>query len=179
MVRWASRSQFRMSDFEHPDAWLRASSHDVTSIFVQVERTAAWSSEVTETLRLCARSRSNVLLIGSAAETERAIVSITGRSASTLPAWSAAGGPQLFPDERPRLGEERESPSDPVTVVVHDVQALDPAGQQRLHDWLAEHAGTMRVIATATALLHPMVERRELLEALYYRLNIVCIDLWR
>jgi hypothetical protein len=141
----------------------------MTSTFAPDEHTtAAWSREADEVLQLCATSRANILVIGPDPETEDAIALITGQSASALPTWPAA-------DMRPPSFDELAPHAESETVVVRGVQALDAAAQQRLHDWLAERAGRIRVIATATALLYPMVERQEFLEPLYYRLNVMCV----
>ena len=48
--------------------------------------------------------------------------------------------------------------------------------QERLHQWLGERSGAVRVIATSPVPLYGLVERRQFLEPLYYRLNVVCLD---
>ncbi len=53
---------------------------------------------------------------------------------------------------------------------------LDRREQARLNDWLAERGDEVRVIATSPQPLYDRVERREFLEPLYYRLNVVCLD---
>jgi DNA-binding NtrC family response regulator len=65
------------------------------------------------------------------------------------------------------------------TVIVRDVMKLDAGRQQQLYQWLDERGEHARVIATASEPLYPMVEARQFLEPLYYRLNIVCVDCCR
>lgn len=127
-------------------------------------------------LRLCAAARSNILLIGSDDEVEQAIVAITGLPAAALPVWRRAVEPIASLAERSAPLEQHKSRKEWVSVVVRDVQALDATAQERLNAWLGEQAGTLRVIATAAASLYPMVERREFLEPLFYRLNVMCVE---
>jgi transcriptional regulator of acetoin/glycerol metabolism len=65
------------------------------------------------------------------------------------------------------------------TVIVRDVMKLDAGRQQQLYQWLDERGAHARVIATTSEPLYPMVEARQFLEPLYYRLNIVCVDCCR
>jgi hypothetical protein len=108
--------------------------------------------------------RPNVLLIGPDATMDSAIASVAGRSPQCLPDWSRAlalAPPDVAPD----------------TIVVRNVAALDLREQHRLHRWLDERVGHVRVIATAAAHMYPLVERAEFLESLYYRLNVVCVEI--
>ena len=53
---------------------------------------------------------------------------------------------------------------------------LDTADQHRLNHWLDQRVGDVRVIATTPEPMYELVEREQFLEALYYRLNVVCIE---
>jgi hypothetical protein len=172
LVRWAAAVGLRVL----AGSWLRASSHNVNTTFAPDPRTSTSSIEVDDALRLCARSRSNILLIGSDDEVERAIIAITGLPTAALPVWPPGLEPLVSLAERSVPLDEHESRREWVTVVVRDVQALDATAQEQLNAWLGKHAGTLRVIATAAASLYPMVERREFLESLYYRLNVMCVE---
>lgn len=113
---------------------------------------------------LVQQSRPNVLLIGPDADMDSAITSVAGRAPGCIPDWSVAVAqtpPDLTPD----------------TIVVRNVAGLDGGEQRRLHRWLDERVGSVRVIATAATPMYPMVERAEFLESLYYRLNVVCVEL--
>ena len=65
----------------------------------------------------------------------------------------------------------------PAMVVVRDVDALTPAEQRKLLDWL-EAAGTRtQVVSTAAVPLLPLVQAHAFNDTLYYRLNTIYIDL--
>ena len=68
------------------------------------------------------------------------------------------------------------SPPPSGTLILRDVAALSPDGQRRLMTWLDETHGRTRVIATSAQALWPSVESGAFLDALYYRLNVVCLD---
>ena len=59
---------------------------------------------------------------------------------------------------------------------MRNVASLDAQEQERLHHWLGERSGAVRVIATSPVPLYGLVERRQFLEPLYYRLNVVCLE---
>ena len=63
------------------------------------------------------------------------------------------------------------------TLLVRDVGAMLVADQRRLHEWLHEASSTTQVISTTSASLLPLVKCGAFIEALYYRLNMVVIDL--
>ena len=63
------------------------------------------------------------------------------------------------------------------TLLVRDVDAMPVADQRRLHEWLHEASSMTQVVSTASASLLPLVECGAFIEALYYRLNVVVIDL--
>jgi hypothetical protein len=63
------------------------------------------------------------------------------------------------------------------TFILHDVDQLTPADQQALLQWLDLAAGRIRVISTTEEPLWARVTRGEFDEALYYRLNVVYLDL--
>ncbi len=108
-------------------------------------------------------TRSNMLLVGPAARVEALIVAATGRPSAALPEW------------QPDLGADGPSPM-PETILVRDVQNLDGVQQARLHQAIADWHGVVRVLATAPAPLYPLVVRGTFLEALYYRLNMLCLE---
>jgi hypothetical protein len=62
------------------------------------------------------------------------------------------------------------------TVLLSEVDRLGPADQDRLFDWLTEHAaGQPWIVATSKAPLWPLVERGIFRADLFYRLNLVSI----
>jgi hypothetical protein len=63
------------------------------------------------------------------------------------------------------------------TIVVYDVDTLTREEQRALNEWVCGGKGHRRVISTASQSLLPMVEAGLFDDALYYRLNVVTIDL--
>lgn len=113
--------------------------------------------------RLFRLSRPNVLLIGPDADLDAAITAITGCDANAVPSWS-------------RQLQAACDPT-PATVLIRNVMALDTADQHQLNQWLDQRVGDVRVIATTPEPMYGLVEREQFLEALYYRLNVVSIEL--
>jgi hypothetical protein len=62
------------------------------------------------------------------------------------------------------------------TLILHDVEALLPADQRYLVDWLELTHGRTQVVSTTSAPLLPRVEAGEFNATLFYRLNTVCVD---
>jgi hypothetical protein len=61
-------------------------------------------------------------------------------------------------------------------VVLHDVEHLRPADQQRLLQWLEEAPQRPQIISTSSRALYPLVCAGRFSESLYYRLNSVYLD---
>jgi hypothetical protein len=89
----------------------------------------------------------------------------------------------LLPNLREPIG--RWSPGDRLllpppaligTMIFQDVGAMGNADQARLLDWLTEASGHTQVISTTPVPLQPQVEAGRFTESLYYRLNIVSLD---
>jgi Sigma-54 interaction domain len=70
----------------------------------------------------------------------------------------------------------RREPSLPGTgtLIVRDADALDAGQQRQLLDYLSSPTRRVRVISLASSPVYPLVQRGAFLEALYYRLNILC-----
>jgi hypothetical protein len=90
----------------------------------------------------------------------------------------------VLPDLREPIG--RWSPGDRLllpppsligTMIFQDIGGMPPFDQNRLLEWLTEAAGRTQVISTTPTPLMPAVQSRDFIEALYYRLNIISIDL--
>lgn len=71
------------------------------------------------------------------------------------------------------------SPTSPPvgTVVIYDVDRLTCEEQRALIQWMDTTNGSTRVVTTASESLLPMVNAGAFNDALYYRLNVVTIDL--
>lgn len=62
------------------------------------------------------------------------------------------------------------------TLIIENAGTLPPDEQRRLFDWLTMMLGNTQIVSTTTSGLLPLVATGGFLEALYYRLNIICID---
>ena len=69
-------------------------------------------------------------------------------------------------------------PSQAGTLILRDVGNLTQEGQRRLMEWFDDNDhDRIQVIATNAAALWPQVSDGAFTEALYYRLNVIYIDL--
>lgn len=108
------------------------------------------------------RTGRNALLIGSEARVNAAMAGLGPYLRGPLVEW------------HPR--DVVEPPQEAVgTLIVCGVDTLDLLQQQRFLAWLAGHAGDVQVISVAERPVFPLVVRAEFLEALYYRLNVLCL----
>jgi len=110
--------------------------------------------------------RANLLLIGTEAAVTKLVCSL----------WATFDEPLMIR----RSGDLLRLPpsSEPVgTMIIHGLETLTDYEQRALKDWLVVRDGRTRVISTASTSLLPMVEAGVFNDSLYYRLNVVCIDL--
>ncbi len=63
------------------------------------------------------------------------------------------------------------------TVVVYELDTLTREEQHALNEWVCGGKGHRRVVSTASQSLLPLVEAGLFDDALFYRLNVVTIDL--
>jgi sigma-54-interacting transcriptional regulator len=63
------------------------------------------------------------------------------------------------------------------TMILHEVGSLPHADQLRMLEWLELTAGRTQVVSTSSSPMLPRVESCAFNDTLYYRLNIVCVDL--
>lgn len=120
-------------------------------------------SEVTALLRT---SHANVLLVGA----EAAVVDILDglRPNCRQPVETCETGSFLA----------LSPPSQAGTLILRDVGNLTQEGQRHLIAWLDDNArDRIQVIATNAAALWPRVRDGSFADALYYRLNVIYIDL--
>jgi transcriptional regulator of acetoin/glycerol metabolism len=71
------------------------------------------------------------------------------------------------------------TPSDAGTVILRDVSCLSLNDQHRLMAWLDGNCGRTQIIATDTRPVWPRLQTGAFLASLYYRLNIIYVDLMR
>ena len=62
------------------------------------------------------------------------------------------------------------------TLIIENVDTLPPDDQRRLFDWLTVTLGRTQIVSTTANGLLSLVETGFFLEALYYRLNTICVD---
>ena len=113
--------------------------------------------------RVCA---TNLLLVGA----EQALATVV------LSLWSSLSEPLMIR----RRGDRLRLPptSEPLaTMIIQSVETLTEHEQRALEDWLVVRDGRTRVVSTTSSSLLPMVEAGAFRAALYYRLNVFCIDL--
>jgi hypothetical protein len=65
------------------------------------------------------------------------------------------------------------------TMILSGVEALPPADQQRLYQWLQRRPGETQVLSTTARPLLPLVDQGAFHDGLYYRLNTVCVEVER
>jgi hypothetical protein len=108
----------------------------------------------------------NVLVVGNDDVVEEALRTLRRRCRKPL-VTCAAADPLVLP------------PSFTVgTLVLRDVGALSADGQRRLLAWLDCAFGGTQIIATSAHTLWPsFIQTGAFLETLYYRLNVVYVDL--
>jgi hypothetical protein len=108
--------------------------------------------------------RLNLLLIGRGTTVSRVLETILLNKRDPITAW-LPGSPLVLP---------------PIvqtgTLILCEVGSLEHDAQRRLHEWIERAQGRTQIVSTSEAPLLPRVHAGTFLDALYYRLNTVCID---
>jgi Sigma-54 interaction domain len=119
-----------------------------------------WRSE----LDLAAAERTNLLLVGTCVVSVLLEMLRLDLHNEAILSW--------------RPGEPLELPTAAraATFIIHDIDQLTASDQQGLLRWLNETAGRVRVISTSHTPLWPRVKSGAFDDGLYYRLNIVYVD---
>lgn len=135
-------------------------------VVVQRGRMSDTAPPPTDDRELARRTRANVMLLGRERVASDVVVSM----------WRHFDTPVLIRRDGERL---RLSPtSEPVgTIVLHGVDTLTRQEQRALNHWLDADGGRTRVVSTAPPSLVAMVEVERFDSQLYYRLNVLCLDL--
>ena len=110
--------------------------------------------------RLLLTVRPNVLLEGSEAATDAVVSEAMGWLPKPHATWTGA-----------------PTPDRPATLVVRSLSSLDRDAQQSLLAWLEAPGDQVQVISTTTEPLYPLVIRGDFLPNLYYRLNVLLLDI--
>ena len=116
-------------------------------------------------LDLARLTRANLFLVGDDDVVVPVVTSL----------WQSLERPIVVRNRGERL--ELSPASQPVgTVVICDVDTLTGHEQRALYDWMAGN-GRTQVVSTASKFLHPLLEAGRFDRGLYYRLNVVTVDL--
>jgi hypothetical protein len=116
-------------------------------------------------LFLAGMARVNVMLVGSADMVRLALQTHMSSLQTSVVTWSP-GEPFVLPVVE-RTG----------TLILHEVGALSLHDQLQLLEWSASAVRRTQVISTTSSPLLPRVCARGFIDALYYRLNTVYLDL--
>jgi len=115
-----------------------------------------------EVLTRLTRQHPNVLLVGPPAFTEAALKQIEPLVHHPVARW-VPDGKRTIP-----LGAF-------ATLFVGRLDIADAEQQSHLCQWFDTHPGHVQVVSTAVTPLFPLIQAGTFLEALYYRLNHVCV----
>ena len=109
--------------------------------------------------------RVNLLLTGTDDLIQTAVSKLIPTLAGPIHTWT------------PKTPLRLPHPTSGGTLLLRDVEALPAFDQYRLLKWLEMPNGRTRVISTTTALLRERVEAGSFDGALFFRLNVACVDL--
>lgn len=109
-------------------------------------------------------AQANVLLLGKSDTTARLIDEMRPHLAEPVVSVRGSDSPDL--NSLPSAG----------TVVLRDLDELMSADQLALNAWLSE-SNRARVICTSQVSLVPLMDAGMFSDSLYYRLNILCLDM--
>ncbi len=115
-------------------------------------------------LSLLGMPRVNLLLIGIDDGVWSVLETLALNLREPIITWSSGKRLVLPQSARPR------------TLILHNVGALACDDQQHLLEWLDRTAGRVQVVSTTSAPLLPRVRTGAFDQALYYRLNTICVD---
>jgi hypothetical protein len=111
---------------------------------------------------LVLRQRRSTLIVGPVSATEAALRTLGSSLTGPVTCWQSGANLVL-----PSGG----------TLVLRNVSDLTSTEQSALRDWLEQDHRRTHVIATASQSVVPLVERGLFSDVLYYRLNLVYIEL--
>src|ERR1700730_13767190 len=148
--------------------WSGSSTTDVVRVFMtrgECAVTAASGTidlDIDITRRMLRQGRARALVVGSERATGSVLRSLRADFGAVV-VNMRAGGPLTLPEAR-------------ATVILHDVSALNAADQDHLSRWLNQSPAGISVIGVTSEPVFPLVQRGAFLTDLFYRLNLVVID---
>ncbi len=110
--------------------------------------------------------RVNLFTVGGDEATAQLVASLWAHLATPV-VVRHRGEPLRLPPTSQRVG----------TIVLYGVETLTSQEQHTLNEWLCARRGGTRVVSTASQSLLPLMEAGAFSDALYYRLNVVTLDL--
>jgi hypothetical protein len=134
----------------------------------RVRTRSSFLSLAPEEWRVLQTLRPNVLLLGTTEITEQALQCLQSTFRRPLRAWQP-GRALVLPATGAALG----------TLLVKEPALMSPGEQQHLADWLEGSGRGTQIATTSADPLLPQVERGAFHDSLYYRLNVVLLDLTR
>jgi len=114
--------------------------------------------------QLIVTARPSLLLVGDQSATDAALHAL--EPYFRQPLWRCQAETGLTLPEHP-VG----------TMVLREVTALDPEQQTRLFDWLSPAGERVQIVSTTARPIASLVELGTFFADLYYRLNVVRLDL--
>ena len=120
----------------------------------------------TSDLNLARVRRVNLLVVGHDDAVGRLLTSVWRSFATPIVVRHRGESLRLSPASQ-RVG----------TVVVYDVDTLTCDEQRALYLWISAGNGRTQVVSTASKSLQPLLQTGAFDEGLYYRLNVVTLDL--
>jgi transcriptional regulator of acetoin/glycerol metabolism len=113
---------------------------------------------------LARTARVNILLVNVSADVQRIVESLLIDRQGVAPIWRPGKPLTLRQVARPR------------TMILHEVGALKADEQRRLLAWLEGKGRMTQIISTSPTPLLAAVDAGTFLDTLYYRLNVVYVD---
>jgi hypothetical protein len=113
------------------------------------------------TRRMLREGQARALVIGPCRATDAIVRAL--RADSSSPVLDVRGDRLILPEN-------------PGTLFIHDASTLGAADQVRLLEWLDQSPPGTSVIAITAEPLFPVVQRGRFLPDLFYRLNLIVID---
>ena len=115
----------------------------------------------------CSTVSGNLCLIGASDITNALIDELRPHlQEPVITVWSSSGDSLELPSVQDAVG----------TLILFGVEGLALADQHYLMKWLAQRTRPPRVISTAQESILVMISAGRFLASLYYRLNVICLD---
>jgi hypothetical protein len=115
--------------------------------------------------QLIRTARLNLLLIGTEQQTNAVLSELQSDFLDPITTWSSGQFLELPADARTG------------TFILDGITGLGLDDQYRLNDWLGSTDGRTQVVSMTPRAVVPLIETGAFLDMLYYRLNVICLDM--